>query len=391
MYTIEFDMIQSIGIAVIFLIIGIRLKRKIKIFQKYCIPNPVIGGFIFSILSLILMEFNIVQFKFDTTLQNFFMIMFFTSVGFNASLSLLKKGGYKVFLFLFVSVLLIIFQNVVAVGLGKIMGINPLIALMTGSTPMTGGHGTSTAIAESLNIDFAKSVAIASATFGLVAGSIMGPPISKSLINKYGLKGKEKFEGYNIENIDIHELNDERFAKAFFILLLCMSFGTFLNTGLKMIGLNLPVYIGPMLIAVIIRNISDYAYDELPLKEIQVLENISLNLFLSIALISLKLWELSSLALPLFVLLVAQCVLSYLFIRYITFNVMGRNYDAAIISAGHIGFGMGATPNALANMKSVEEIYGDSKLAFLVVPIVGALFIDFFNVSIITIFIEIFR
>lgn len=385
MYIIGFDMIQSIGIAVMFLIIGIRLKKRIKLFQIYCIPNPVIGGFIFSIIAFILMKLNIVMFKFDTALQNFFMIMFFTSVGFNASLSLLKKGGYKIVLFLFVSIILIFSQNILAIILSKILNINPIIALMTGSTSMTGGHGTSTAIAESLNIEVAKSVAIASATFGLIVGSIMGPPISNNLIKKFNFRGNNIKE--EIIEDDIYSLNEEKFAKAFLILILCMSIGTFLNILLKKIGFNLPLYIGPMIIAVIIRNIFDNIYP-LPVREIQVLENISLNLFLSLAMITLKLWQLSSLALPLIILLFSQCLLIYIFTKYITFNVMGRNYDAAVMVSGHVGFGMGATPNALANMKSVTDNYGYSKLSFLIVSTVGALFIDFFNVAIITMFIK---
>ncbi|CAM3207839.1 sodium/glutamate symporter [Streptobacillus felis] len=389
-YILEFDMIQTVGIAVIFLIIGIKLKKRVSFFQKYCIPNPVIGGIIFSIIALILRYLNIVEFNFDTTLQNFFMIMFFTSIGFNASFSLLKKGGIKLALFLFVAVLLILFQNTIAIIIGKVLNIHPLIALMTGSTPMTGGHGTSIAISENIPMDGLKTIAIAAATFGTIVGSLIGPPLAKQLIQKYNLKSSDIAEDNKNDNDEIHELDEERFAKAFFILLLSMSIGTILNYWLKKIGLKMPVYIGPMFIAAIIRNLSDILYKEIPMKEIQILESISLNLFLSVALISLKLWQLFDLAGPLAILLLAQVITAYLFVRFITFNIMGSNFDAAIISAGHLGFGMGATPNALANMKSVNDEFGYSKLAFLVVPIVGSLFIDFFNISIITMFIHYF-
>ncbi|WP_064580491.1 sodium/glutamate symporter [Streptobacillus moniliformis] len=389
-YIIELDMIQTIGIAVIFLILGIKLKKKTKLLQKYCIPNPVIGGIIFSVISLILRYLKIVEFKFDTTLQNFFLIMFFTSIGFNASFKLLKKGGIKLVHFLFVAVLLIFFQNGVALIVGKFLNINPLIALMTGSTSMTGGHGTSIAISESIQIDELKTIAIAAATFGTVIGSLIGPPLGKKLIQKYDLKSNDKVDYEVKEDDTIHELDEEKFAKAFFILLLSMSTGTILNIWFKKIGLQLPVYIGPMFIAAIIRNLFDILYKEIPMKEIQILESISLSLFLSVALISLKLWQLFDLAGPLSVLLLAQIITIYVFIRYITFNIMGGNFDAAVISAGHMGFGMGATPNALANMKSINEEFGYSKLAFLVVPIVGALFIDFFNITIITFFIQYF-
>ncbi len=389
-YIIELDMIQTIGIAVIFLILGIKLKKRVILLQKYCIPNPVIGGIIFSGISLILRYLKIVEFNFDTTLQNFFMIMFFTSIGFNASFKLLTKGGVKLIYFLFVAVLLIFFQNGVALIVGKFLNINPLIALMTGSTPMTGGHGTSIAISESIKIDELKTIAIASATFGTVIGSLIGPPLAKRLIQKYNLKSHDEVNDIVEEDNEIHELDEEKFAKAFFILLLSMSVGTILNIWFKKIGLEIPVYIGPMFVASIIRNLFDVLYKEIPLKEIQTLEGISLSLFLSVALISLKLWQLFDLAGPLSILLLAQVITIYLFIRYITFNIMGGNFDAAVISAGHMGFGMGATPNGLANMKSINEEFGYSKLAFLVVPIVGALFIDFFNISIITFFIQYF-
>lgn len=389
-YILDLDMIQTVGLAVIFLVIGIRLKKRSKVLQKYCMPNAVIGGFLFSILALILKYLNIIEFNFDTTLQDFFMIMFFTSVGFNASFSLLKKGGIKLVLFLFVAVLLIFFQNAVAIVIGKLLNVNPLISLMTGSTPMTGGHGTSSAIAENINMDGLKTIAIAAATFGTIVGSLFGPPLGKKLIEKYNLKSQDTIEESIEDDNEIHELDEERFATAFFILLFTMSVGTILNIWFKQAGLKLPVYIGPMFVAAIIRNISDIFYKEMPMKEIQVLESISLNLFLSIALISLKLWQLFGLAGPLTILLLAQVITTYLFIRFITFNVMGRNFDAAVIAAGHMGFGMGATPNALANMKSINDEFGYSKVAFLVVPIVGALFIDFFNISIITIFIQYF-
>ncbi|WP_073507981.1 sodium/glutamate symporter [Streptobacillus notomytis] len=389
-YIIELDMIQTIGIAVIFLILGIKLKKRVILLQKYCIPNPIIGGIIFSGISLILRYLKIVEFNFDTTLQNFFMIMFFTSIGFNASFKLLTKGGVKLIYFLFVAVLLIFFQNGVALIVGKFLNINPLIALMTGSTPMTGGHGTSIAISESIKIDELKTIAIASATFGTVIGSLIGPPLAKRLIQKYNLKSHDEVNDIVEEDNEIHELDEEKFAKAFFILLLSMSVGTILNIWFKKIGLEIPVYIGPMFVASIIRNLFDVLYKEIPLKEIQTLEGISLSLFLSVALISLKLWQLFDLAGPLSILLLAQVITIYLFIRYITFNIMGGNFDAAVISAGHMGFGMGATPNGLANMKSINEEFGYSKLAFLVVPIVGALFIDFFNISIITFFIQYF-
>lgn len=407
MFELKMDMIQTIGLSVILLIIGMKLRSKVKFFEKYCIPSPVIGGFLFSIIAFILRQSNIITIKFDTTLQTFFMVMFFTSVGFNASLKVLKKGGKKVLIFLFLAIGLCFAQNVVAIFLSQLIGINPLLGLMTGSTPMTGGHGTSAAIAptiEALGIKGAGTVAIASATFGLIAGSMMGGPIANKLILKHKLLGNETLlhEKHDY-NSDIDEnvlkkpepaLNAERFSMAFFFILIAMGIGSYLSIFITKLlpAMNFPIYIGPMIIAAIMRNISDNSeMFTAPTREISVLEDVSLNLFLAMALMSLKLWELIDLAIPMLILLVAQIVLIYLYLNFITFKAMGSDYDAAVIVSGHCGFGLGATPNGISNMKSVCEKYKYSKIAFFVVPVVGALFIDFANVSLITLFISFFK
>ena len=407
MFELKMDMIQTISLSVILLIIGMRLRTKIKFFEKYCIPSPVIGGFLFSIIAFILKQTNIITIKFETTLQTFFMVMFFTSVGFNASLKVLKKGGKKVLIFLFLAIGLCFAQNVVAIFLSQLIGINPLLGLMTGSTPMTGGHGTSAAIAptiEALGIKGAGTVAIASATFGLIAGSMMGGPIANKLILKHKLLGNETLlhEKHDY-NSDIDEnvlkkpepaLNAERFSMAFFFILIAMGIGSYLSIFITKLlpAMNFPIYIGPMIIAAIMRNISDNSeIFTAPTREISVLEDVSLNLFLAMALMSLKLWELIDLAIPMLILLIAQIVLIYLYLNFITFKAMGSDYDAAVIVSGHCGFGLGATPNGISNMKSVCEKYKYSKIAFFVVPVVGALFIDFANVSLITLFISFFK
>ena len=408
--TIKLDMIQAMGLAVILLIIGRKLRSKISFFEKYCIPSPVIGGLIFSIISFIIRQYNIATVLFDTTLQSFFMIMFFTSVGFNASVKVLKKGGKKVFIFLIAAVVLCVFQNAVAVIISKFVGIHPLLALMTGSTPMTGGHGTSAAIAptvESLGIKGAGAVAIASATYGLLAGSILGGPIADSLIKKHNLLPKneaadktQKEENYE-KDIDENLkkklqpiLDGEKFSRAFFQILIAMGIGSYLSLFINwmMPKMHFPVYIGPMIVAAIIRNISDNTdLIDSPTKEISILEDVALNLFLAMALMSMKLWELIDLAGPMIILLLAQTVLIYIYLNVVTFKAMGSDYDAAVIVSGHCGFGLGATPNGISNMKSVCEKYKYSKIAFFVVPIVGALFIDFINVTIITGFISFFK
>ncbi len=412
MLKLELDMIQAIGLAVILLIIGRFLRKKIGFFEKYCIPAPVIGGFLFAIIAFILKQANIMEIKFDTTLQQFFMVMFFTSVGFNASLQVLKKGGKKVFTFLLAAIGLVILQNLLAVGLAPFVGLHPLLALMTGSTPMTGGHGTAAAIAPTVEAlgfkgaDTASTIAIAAATFGLIGGSMIGGPIADRLIKKHNLlptdiineRKNEHFEKKDIdENVrkeDLPILDAEKFSYAFFYILIAMGLGSYLSIILKALlpALSLPVYIGPMIIAAIMRNIFD-ASEKLhaPIHEISVIEDVSLNLFLAMALMSLKLWQLIDLAIPVIILLLAQVVLIYFYLVFVTFKVMGSDYDAAVMVSGHAGFGLGATPNGIANMRSVTEKYIYSKVAFFVIPLVGALFIDFFNVSIITMFVSFFK
>jgi len=388
------DMIQTVGLAVIILILGRFLRKKVKFFETYCIPSPVVGGFLFAIINLILRKTNLVIFEFDNTLQSFFMTLFFTSIGFNASWRLLKVGGKKVVMFLIMAVTLVILQNVVAVGVGYLTGVDPLIALLTGSTAMTGGHGTAAAMApivEELGHTGAKSVAIAAATFGLIAGSSLGGPLANRLI-----KGKklevvaEKVDNEKVRNDeflfnnDVRKLDGENFAKAFFLILLSMFIGSYVSTFLNQF-LNFPNYIGPMIVAAVLRNISDNTTKfDLHYEEVHILEDVSLNLFLGMAMISLKLWELGNVAGQLAVLLLAQALLAWVFIYFVTFRFMGGNYDAAVLSAGHVGFGLGATPNGIANMQSVCDKYKHSHIAFFVMPIVGALFIDFFNVAIIS-------
>ena len=395
----KFDMIQTIGLSVILLLIGMKLRKKVKFFEKYCIPSPVIGGFLFSIISFILRQTGIVEISFDDTLQKFFMIMFFTSVGFNASLKLLKKGGKKVLIFLFVAIGLCILQNVVPILLSGLVGLKPLLALMTGSVAMTGGHGTSAAVApeiEKMGYTGAKAIAIASATYGLIVGSMLGGPIASRLIKKHKLL-PEHMAKENVEK-DIDEevlkkqrpyLDGERFSMAFFYILIAMGIGSYLSLFINFLlpAMKFPVYIGPMIVAAIIRNISDNVESlHAPTKEISILEDISLSLFLAMALMSLRLWDLIDLAGPVIILLLAQTLLIYLYLNFVTFKTMGSNYDAAVIVSGHCGFGMGATPNGISNMKAITEKYIYSKIAFFVIPIVGSLFIDFANISVITFF-----
>lgn len=398
--TVQMNMIQSLGLAVIMLLIGKELRRKIKFFEKYCIPSPVIGGIIFAIIALILRQTEILMFEFDDTLQTFFMTMFFTTIGFNASLKVLKRGGPKVLLFLGIATLLCVLQNALAVGLSGVVDLDPLLALMTGSTPMTGGHGTSAAIAPDLvkmGVVGANTVALAAATFGLVSGSMLGGPLANRLIIKHDLirKRDEGKSASELENSLLEEetaaLDVDKVGMAFFQILISMGIGTYVSSWiLEVTKLNFPGYIGAMLVAAVMVNISESGAFKTPRAEIGVVGDVALSLFLAMALMTLKLWELAELAGPLIILLFAQVILVALYTAFVTFPLMGKNYDAAVIAAGHCGFGLGATANGIANMDSVSEKYGYSQMAFFVLPIVGALFIDFTNVINITMFINFF-
>lgn len=398
--TIHFNMIQSIGLAVIFLLVGKSVKNNISLFSKYAIPSPVIGGLIFSIVHMILRQSNIVVFEFDSTLQTFFQTMFFCTVGFNASLKMLKIGGKKILIFLLIATVLAVLQNVLAVGLAEFIGINPLLALLTASPSLTGGHGTSAAVApsiEALGYPEALTVALTAATFGLIAGSILGSPMANRLIVKNNLVNKKKNQLSNENNFDLSiidnkktTLDTNKISMAFFQILIAMALGTYLTYALNSFvgkwfnGVTFPAYIGAMLIAAVIRNISDSStIFKSPLEEIEVVGEVSLNLFLGMALITLKLWHLVDLAVPMLVLLLAQCVLMYFYGMFVSYKLMGKDYDSAVMVAGLTGFAMGSTSNAMANMNSVTEKYLYSKTAFFIVPIVGSLFIDFINIGII--------
>ncbi|MDU2123870.1 MAG: sodium/glutamate symporter [Clostridium celatum] len=398
--TIQFNMIQSIGLAVIFLLVGKSVKNNIPLFSKYAIPSPVIGGLIFSIVHMILKQNNIAVFEFDSTLQTFFQTMFFCTVGFNASLKMLKVGGKKILIFLLIATVLATLQNVLAVGLADFIGINPLLALLTASPSLTGGHGTSAAVApsiEALGYPEALTVALTAATFGLISGSILGSPMANRLIIKNNLVNKKKNQLSNEHNFDLSiidnkktTLDTNKISMAFFQILIAMALGTYLTDALNSFvgkwfnGVTFPAYIGAMLIAAVIRNISDTStIFKSPLEEIEVVGEVSLNLFLGMALITLKLWHLIDLAVPMLILLLAQCVLMYFYGMFISYKLMGKDYDSAVMVAGLTGFAMGSTSNAMANMNSVTEKYLYSKTAFFIVPIVGSLFIDFINIGII--------
>lgn len=392
--SITLDMYQTIAVAVVVLILGAFLKRKISFLEKFCIPAPVIGGLIFAIFTLICYSTGILEIDFDDTLKEVCMVFFFTSVGFQANLKVLKSGGKPLLIFLVLVIVLIITQNFTAIGLANLLGLDSLTGMTTGSIPMVGGHGTAGAfgpVLEDFGISGATTVCTAAATFGLVAGSLMGGPIGNRLIKKHNLLEtiKNDDDTLLVEEEEKHERHFSMYAPAVFQLIIAVGTGTIFSKLLSLTGMTFPIYIGAMIAAAIMRNIGEYTGKiTIHMGEINDLGGICLSLFLGIAMITLKLWQLADLALPLVILLAGQVALMFLFSYIVVFNVMGRNYDAAVLVAGTCGFGMGATPNAMANMQAICEKYGPSVKAYLIIPIVGSLFADFLNSLTITFFIN---
>lgn len=391
---IQLDMYQTLAVAVLVLLLGNYLKKKIYFLQKFCIPAPVIGGLIFAIMTCICYVTGIAEFSFDDTLREVCMVSFFTSVGFQANLKVLKSGGKSLIVFLGLVIALIILQNLTAVGLAKLLNLNPLIGMCTGSIPMVGGHGTAGAfgpVLEDLNIKGATTICTAAATFGLIFGSLIGGPLGKRLIEKHSLLNTAANEDDSllVEDEKKHERHTNMYADAVFQLILAIGVGTIFTMLLTKTGLTFPIYIGAMLAAALMRNICEYTgIATIHMGEINDLGGISLSLFLGMAMITLRLWELASLALPLVILLAAQVLLIIIFTYVIEFNIMGRDYDAAILVSGTCGFGTGATPNAMANMQAVCDQYVPSIKAYLLIPLVGSLFADFLNSLVITFFIN---
>lgn len=393
---IKLDIFSTMALATFVFYFGIYCKNKIQFFSKYCIPAPVIGGLIFSIIVLLFKITNIATITLDTTLQTVFMTVFFTSVGYTASIKILKKGGIKVLIFLGLSTLLVIFQNILGVTLSKIFKLSPLLGLCTSSISMVGGHGTAGSfgpLIEEMNVRGATTVSFASATFGLVMGSVIGGFVAKNLIERYKLKTPKISEDNSIPVSDFHEDNTailchRRLMRGMSWIFIAMGIGSLISKAIQSVQLTFPSYIGAMLAAAIIRNICDIKNKELEQKEIETIGSISLSFFLSMALMGLKLWELFDLAIPMIIMLISQSILMFLFSYFMVFRVLGKNYEAAVFASANCGFGMGATPNAIANMDALSEKFGFEPTPYLVVPIVGCLFIDFVNSAIITLFIN---
>ena len=421
MASIELDMIQTAGVGALALIVGMVLTRKVDFLQRFCVPSPVSGGIIFSLITLALYGWCDVEVSFDGTLKDVFMLAFFTSVGFQSDLKVLKQGGKLLIIMLVLLVAIIALQNLMPIGITRLMGVDPLIGMASGSISMTGGHGTAAGFAsvlEGMGLHGAGTIGMAAATFGLIAGSMIGGPLAERIIRKKltheqmqtpdeeidpamaGIESDEASPTGRKKRVSTNEQEFQQYAKASYSILLVMGAGTILSWLLAKTGVTFPTYFGALILAAIVRNtIGFVSYKDdgkwvkadklLDMERIISVGNICLSLFLGMAMISLKLWELQSLALPLIVILVTQIAMMDFFAYFIAFPLLGRDYDAAVLCAGICGFGLGATPNAMANMSAVCYKYRYAVKPFLIVPIIGAMFADMINTGIITLFLNI--
>ncbi len=393
MLTIQLNMYHALALGAAMYWLGTVLTGKITILNRFCIPSPLVGGLCFALLNAALYASGTAVITFDDTLQTVFMILFFATVGFSVSIPLLAKGGKAVLLLLGLGIVMIFLQNGLGGGIMALCGKSPLYGIGCGSVALIGGPGTAAAIGPDLEAAGAvggTAVSIAAATFGLVSGSLMGGPIARSLILRGDLKPKAAEAAASAEMAEAAEeggnftTSDGRFIKGFLLLLFAVGVGSYVSALLtKLCGFNFPPYIGAMLVAVAVRNTVDGMKIEFPSAEIDTMGNMFLSIFLAMALSGLKLWLLVDLALPMLLCLAAQVVLMWAFSVFVVFRVMGRDYDAAVMTAGYIGFAMGATSNAMANMQVITKKYGPSPTAYFAIPMVGSLFIDFFNAALI--------
>lgn len=397
MTEINIDMIQTAGLGTLALILGTVLTRQVHFLRKFCIPAPVSGGIIFSLFTLALYQLADIKVVFDNTLQNVFMLAFFTSVGLQSDLKVLKQGGRTLIIMLLLLVVIVFIQNAMPLGVTRLLNVNPLVGMAAGSISMTGGHGTAGGFAgllEQLGLHGAGTIAMAAATFGLVAGSMIGGPIAERLISRK-LKPEQRFHGLSNESAnkerESHKVTSLSMVKATYCLILIMAGGTLVSKVLMLTGITFPTYFGSLILAVIARNIMSMNAKTNELIDMDAtinVGNICLTMFLGMAMMSLELWELQSLALPLVVILFCQVGVLALFVYFIAFRILGKDYDAAVLVSGICGFGLGATPNAMANMSAVCNKYHYTVKPFLIVPIIGAMFADLVNTAIITLFLN---
>lgn len=384
-FTIKADSIMTVAMAAVLLLIGFFIKSKVKFLDKYCIPAPVVGGFLFMFITFIGHITRTFSFSFDSMYQAPFMLAFFTTVGLGASISLLKKGGVLLFFYWLIAGVVSVFQNIIGVGVGKLVGLDSPFALLSSAISMCGGHGAAAAYGSTfadMGYSAAPLVGAAAATFGLISAVMVGGPVGRRLIVKYNLKPDESeiidSEINNINAASATKLDGMDVIKNVTSLLVCMALGTMVSGWIgKLIGMSFPTYVGAMFVAVIVRNLNEkFHFYNFDFALVDGIGDVMLSLYLSIALMTLKLWELSGLIGGVLVVLICQVVFMILVSYFVVFRLLGKNYDAAVMCAGLCGHGLGATPSAIVNMTAVNERYGMSRRAMMIVPIVGAFLVD---------------
>lgn len=394
-----FGIFETLAFACVVLLLGFFIVKKVKFLRDYNIPEPVVGGFCIAIILYVLYRTMGLSFSFETSLQTAMMLFFFTSIGLSADFARLKKGGKPLIIFIMLTGTFIFLQNIFGISVAKLIGIDPSYGLIAGSITLTGGHGTGAAWADNLteifHIEGAMELAMACATYGLVVGGIIGGPVAKTLIKKKNLKPANIVEEKErpIETFESpaskRRINVRNMIETLTMLAISLALGLFLYEQLKGTWLELPNFVWCLFVGVVIRNsltrFSDYIVND---HAVDIIGNTGLYLFLTIALMSLQLWQLQGLASQVLVILVLQTVLLILFARFVTYRFMGGDYDAIVLSAGHCGFGLGATPTAVANMQAITDRYGPSHKAFLIVPMVGAFFVDIINNVFIKLFVS---
>jgi ESS family glutamate:Na+ symporter len=407
----KLDLIQTVALAGVVLFLGYGIRRLIPPLARYNIPAPVIGGLLVAGILTAARSSGTTLIEFDTTLQSPMMVAFFTSIGFAASVRLLKVGGPQVLIFFAVATLFAVAQNVLGAGMAVAMGLHPLFGVLTGSVTLTGGPATGLAFAplfEANGVPGAATVAVAAAMVGIVMGGVIGAPIATRLIERNRLRTGHAPQPVDtpvaamlVEDLLADERlkappgeDEESFAllQSVVLILIAMWLGGYLSAWFNSLGIKLPAYIGAMLVAAVLRNLDDVTGKlRVNQRVIDDIGNVALALFIVMALMTLKLWEIASLAVPMLAILAAQVALIAAICFWPIFALMGRDYESAVMSGGFCGFMLGTTANAMANMRSLVERYGPAPRAFLVVPMVGAFFIDFTNAVLITVFVNVLK
>ena len=398
--TLRLDLIQTLAVACVVYYLGMFLRRRVPFLERLNIPAAVVGGLLFAGLNLIAHN-RIINLQFETVTQPLLIVLFFTTIGMSASLPLLKRGGAQVLLFLAMSVIFCFVQNFIGMGISSAFGVNPLLGVIAGSVTLVGGPATGMAFAplfEKAGVIGAGTLAITAATFGITCGGIIGGPAGTWLIRRHRLRADKRISKTELReelhpepdilSIDVGR-EDSSLVMSIIVAAAAMGVGSVVSYFIQSFGITLPAYIGAMFIASLFRNVDDVTrIFKIDHKAMELMGGIALNIFLVVALMDLKLWELVHLAAPLAVILVAQVFAVTVFSLTVSYWAMGKDYESAVMAGGFIGFVLGTTANSMANMKALVGKFGPAPRAFLVVPMVGAFFIDFINALIITLFLN---